>query len=64
MKLHSVVNLVFLTSHFRGNLVIANVSLGSGEGMTRTQKRNLSGSLLVLQVSLKRLSSQALMIKF
>lgn len=64
MKRHSVVNLIFLTSHFRGNLVIANVSLGSEEGMTHTQKRNLSGSLLVLQVSLKRLSSQALTTRF
>lgn len=42
----------------------ANVSLGSEEGMTLTLKRNLSGSLLVLQVSLKPLSSQVLMIKF
>lgn len=42
----------------------ANVSLGSGDGMTLILKRNLSGSLLVLQVSLKPLSSQALTIKF
>lgn len=41
-----------------------SVFLGSEEGMIPTLKRNLSGSLLVLQVSPKPLSSQALMIKF
>lgn len=51
-----LIRLIFLISAFRGNLVTANVSLGSEEGMIPTLKRNLSGSLLGLQVSLKPLS--------
>lgn len=63
MKQH-LLWLMLSIAHSRGDLVTTNVSLGSEEAMTLTLKRNPSASLLVLQVSLKPLSSQAVMIQF